>query len=280
MSDASRPVLLLCAGLQSSGSSLISWCFLQRADTNGVFDANGDMVVTPPPVDTPYCWYKATISGFSLTEQAQLARDAGYDVRPLLIVRDVRVVWSSLSGKRYGINGTTAEDPPLRTRMRRFLKDWRTFGDAGWPILAYEQFVRDPEHHLQRTCDALKLPWDQGMIDWPKSSDEIANTVHGNATFTESAGDNLLASLKPEAVDQVRNPIGAEDLAWLEKTFAEFNQAHGYPAHREIPAAEAPRAIPSFQGTRRMKWRLHQKPLKHLAYKLGLIQSIKAPGER
>ncbi len=35
--------VILCGGLQSSGSSLISWCFLQRRDTDGVFDANGDM---------------------------------------------------------------------------------------------------------------------------------------------------------------------------------------------------------------------------------------------
>jgi len=30
--------MILCAGLQSGGTTLVSWTFLQRRDTNGVLD--------------------------------------------------------------------------------------------------------------------------------------------------------------------------------------------------------------------------------------------------
>ena len=29
-------ILYLCAGLQSGGTTLISWCFLQRSDMDGI----------------------------------------------------------------------------------------------------------------------------------------------------------------------------------------------------------------------------------------------------
>ena len=84
--------------LQSSGSSLVSWCFLQRADTDGVLDANNDVICDPPAsLDSRYAWYKTTIGSFRLTEQVDCARAAGYEVRPLLVVRDVRAVWASLA---------------------------------------------------------------------------------------------------------------------------------------------------------------------------------------
>ena len=50
--------------------------------------------------------------------------DEGWDVLPLLVVRDVRSVFRSLLGKDYGSNGITAEEPPLRMRLRRFEEDW------------------------------------------------------------------------------------------------------------------------------------------------------------
>ena len=63
--------LIVCAGLQSSGTTLISYCFLQRSDTDGVLDAEYDLL---PAIDSrlarPYAWYKTTISCFRLSEIA------------------------------------------------------------------------------------------------------------------------------------------------------------------------------------------------------------------
>src|SRR3954453_17075932 len=126
MAPPRKNALILCAGMQSSGTTLISYCFLQRADTNGVLDADNDLL---PAIDErlarPFAWYKTTISCFRLSEIAQYYRDSGWDVRTLLVLRDLRTVWASLHKKSYGRNGITAEDPPLRLRIRRFIEDWR-----------------------------------------------------------------------------------------------------------------------------------------------------------
>ena len=180
---ASNQTLILCGSLQSGGSSIISWCFLQRPDMDGVFDANGDIICTvPQDIKTPYIWYKVTISGFRLREHIQHAEDEGYIVKPLLVVRDVRAAWASLSNKHYGHNGTTAEDPPFRLRMRRFLEDWQIFREKGWPIIRYDQFVQSPDKILQQTCKHMNLPWHEAMVTWPKPPESIINLHHGNKT--------------------------------------------------------------------------------------------------
>src|SRR5581483_6442587 len=130
-----KPKLYLCGGLQSSGSSYISWCFLQRQDMNGYFDANNDILKDIlPTIGQPHVWYKTTISCFRLTELIAYYEDAGWDVYPILVIRDVRKVWNSLVRKKYGKNGTTAEDPPLRLRFRRFKEDWQYFKEKKLPI--------------------------------------------------------------------------------------------------------------------------------------------------
>src|SRR5258705_11790918 len=112
--------LVVCAGLQSSGTTLISYCFLQRSDTDGVLDADNDLLpALDPRLARPLAWYKTTISCFRLSEIAQHYRDAGWDVRTLLVLRDLRGVWASLRKKSSGRNGITAEDQPSCRRSGR-----------------------------------------------------------------------------------------------------------------------------------------------------------------
>src|SRR5688572_13748950 len=85
-------VLHLCGASQSSGSSLISWCFLQRADMDGVLDARNDILPDMPKLTTPLAWCKMTISCFRLSEMAAFFADEGWDVRPMLVMRDLRAV--------------------------------------------------------------------------------------------------------------------------------------------------------------------------------------------
>src|SRR3954462_2903364 len=94
--------LILCAGLQSSGTTLISYCFLRRCDTDGVLDAEFDLL---PALDSrlarSYAWYKTTISCFRWSEIVCSSRDAVWDYQPQLVVRDLRAVWASLRKKAY-----------------------------------------------------------------------------------------------------------------------------------------------------------------------------------
>jgi hypothetical protein len=123
----------------------------------------------------PYAWYKTTISCFRMSEIAWHYRDFGWEVRPLLIVRDLRAVWASLRQKSYGRNGITAEDPPLRLRVRRFVDDWRGLQVGGAAFLRYEDFIAEPTATLQLACRQLQLPWDEAMVSWPKPRQRVAD---------------------------------------------------------------------------------------------------------
>lgn len=264
-------ILYLCAGLQSSGSTLISWCFLQRRDMDGYLDANNDQLAEFGRLgDSAQVWLKTTISSFRLSEQIAHYQDFGWTVRPLLICRDVREVYASLRTKEYGRNSTTAEDPPLRMRLRRFREDWDHFHDNDWPILRYDEFIDQPERTLREACVKLQLPWDAGMIAWPKRREAILDTRHGNQTFRQHCQDDLWSSVTP--VKQSRKPleslrIPAAELEWMEQEFARFNHVNNYVPHIAVPrltAAANDQAVPTYAVSRRRKWKLQQTPLKYL----------------
>src|SRR4051812_22379908 len=196
MALPSEKALILCGGLQSSGTTLISYCFLQRADSDGVLDADNDLLPgLDPSLARPIAWYKTTISCFRLSEIADHYRDAGWNVRTLLLLRDLRAVWASLHKKSYGRNGITAEDPPLRLRLRRFIDDWRAAPTNGTVLLRYEDFVDAPGSTLQHLCRQLGLPWDSAMLTWPKPPERIADRKNGNGSFWNTRNADLLQTL-------------------------------------------------------------------------------------
>lgn len=245
--------IVLCAGLQSSGSTLASWCFLQRPDMDGVLDAPFDSIPDIPPTSTPLTWCKFTIACFRFADVQQHLEDEGWNFRPLLITRDVRAVFNSLVHKKYGRNGTTADDPPLRLRLRRFHRDWKLFHDHQWPILRYEDLIQNPVESLVKTCRALDIPWTDAMLHWPKPPHEIAAAGNGNATFAHTRGANLLDSINPALAEVKTSAIPLADLDWMEREFADMNEALGYPLNlpRKAIAPCPERAVPNFQCTRR-----------------------------
>ena len=251
--------LYLCAGLQSSGSTVVSWCFLQRADMDGVFDARNDILPDIPDVVTPAAWCKITISSFRFSEMKAHYEDEGWQVRPLLVVRDVRAVFNSLMKKHYGSNGITAEEPPLRMRLRRFKEDWELFRRSDWPTVRYETLVVEPEPTLKTLVARMGLSWDDGMMSWPKQKDQIAAPRHGSPTFRASLGGSFAETVKPSLADLRVGNVPPEDLQWMEREFEEFNRASGYVEHAPAPAkaAEA-RAVPKWENTRR--YRKSQRP--------------------
>lgn len=263
MGDEKRQ-LYLCAGTQSSGSTLISWCFLQRQDMDGYLDQRGDILPEiAPDIGKPLAWCKFTINCFRLSEAIIHFQDEGWTVHPLLVVRDVRAVLNSLIRKSYGRNGVTAEEPPLRMRLRRFKEDWMLFRANDWPMLRYESFVTEPESALRGVCEKLHLPWDPGMLDWSKQRSDIAAPVHGNATFRETRGDSLQETVNPSLAKLKVENIPPADLDWLEQEFAEFNRAECYPEHAARAGAwEGPaRSVPRWQNTRRYKKKMNKNPL-------------------
>lgn len=237
--------LFLCAGLQSGGTTLVSWCFLQRRDMNGVLDMGHDFIQTSfEAVREPIVWCKMTVASFRWLDVYETYQDLGWSPDPLLVVRDARTVFSSLRKKEYGFNGTTAEDPPLRMRFRRFLEDWQLFRLEGWPILRFEDVLESGTSALQAVCKELGLPWDDGMTSWPKKRSQIAYvSKKPNQTFDSSTDKGSLAqaTIRSKAGTSV-DSISRGELDWLEDTFSTYNDVHGYPAHvvlgEESPAED------------------------------------------
>jgi hypothetical protein len=261
--------LLLCGGLQSSGSTLVSWCFLQRKDVDGVLDARFDMVPSMPAVKG-LAWCKFTIATFRFKEIKSLFEDDGWNVTPLLVVRDVRSVFNSLIKKSYGRNGTTAEDPPIRVRLRRFLEDWQLFRSNNWPMLRFESLVTDGETVLRTACEQMGLAWEGAMIHWQKDLSQIAAASYGNETFLQNQKRSLAESVDPRKMKISTENIPTADLEWMESEFAEFNRIMEYPEH--IPATQlesAARAIPDFKNTRRYERIARKHPLTRFYRKLA-----------
>jgi hypothetical protein len=274
MAIPTEKMLILCGGLQSSGTTLISYCFLQRGDTDGVLDAENDLLpALDPRLARPFAWYKTTISCFRLSEIAQHYRDAGWHVRTLLVLRDLRAVWASLRKKSYGCNGITAEDPPLKIRMRRFVEDWRQAAKNGTVLLRYEDFIKSPESAFRQTCGQLGLPWDEAMLTWPKAPERIADRRNGNGSFWSSRGSDLTQSLMRYREKPPECALPAADLQWLELEFREFIELSGYPLHWNVTTHPASKlealGEPSFEVTRRYKWETAHKPFRWLLTRLG-----------
>jgi hypothetical protein len=245
--------LLLCAGPQSSGSTLISWCFLQRADIQGILDMENDVLRGSfDQFQAPVLWCKMTVGAFRWVDVAGYYADFGYHASPVLVVRDVRDVLASLVTKKYGHNGVTAEEPPLRMRLRRYLADWELFRASGWPMVRFEDLIDNPRETLERACGDVGLPWDEAMLRWPKPAGDIL--IPGrpgyNSTFTATVGGAGSPSLEMAVAGWRRYADGGPpclpeaELDWIEATFAEFNQVHAYPARvsrdRAVPGALPP----------------------------------------
>lgn len=226
--------MILCSGLQSGGTTLVSWCFLQRPDMSGILDMWTEVLLLMPYVNTQYGWCKMTTSCFRWQDVADFYADQGWNVRPLLVVRDVRSAYTSLRVKPYGLNGVTAEDPPLRMRFRRFLRDWEEFRARGWPIIRFESFLANPVVTLKDCCKKLEVPWYEDMVVWPKSVEDISGVEHANETFHASlGGEGLLETIKPNNKLTELRGVSQEDLRWLEEVFYEYNQENDYPSHVE-----------------------------------------------
>jgi Sulfotransferase family len=276
MATARNNALILCAGLQSSGTTLVSYAFLQRADMNGVLDADNDLLPgLDPNLAQPFAWYKTTISSFRLSEIAEHYRDAGWNVRTLLVLRDLRAVWASLRHKPYGRNGITAEDPPLRLRVRRFIDDWQNARLSGSAMLRYEDLVAAPTATLQRVCADLGIPWDVSMLTWPKPPEQIADRKNGNGSFWDNRSANLMSSLSTFRKQLSTANIPTSDLEWLEREFRDYNAVNGYPLSLGTiePTASGDSAAestsPSFEVTRRYLWETTRKPMRWLLAQFG-----------
>lgn len=247
--------LYLCAGLEESGASLVSWCFWQRAEIRPMVAPAGDLLPEfPPSEDGRATWLLTTLSSFRLSEMAAHYRDLGWEVQPLLVFRDLREIWAALVQKPAIHNGITSEDPPLRLRFRRFVDDWRLFAPRGWPMLRIEDLMGNSRQVLRETCGQLGLSWHEVMAFWPRPLRLLANAPLPDAAFCQLRGRNLAETLMNHVGRTLPDAVAAADLEWLESEFHDFNVENGYPARLkrlQVWTDLVPRGTPSGKDSRR-----------------------------
>lgn len=179
--------MVLCGGMQSSGSTLVSMCFLQRDDMDGIYDMDNPFIQQDfSRVFSSTVWVKMTIGSFRLRELIDLYTAQGWLVHPLLVYREPEEILASLITKWYGLDGCTGDDPPLFTRFTRYMSDIQDAKAKKWPVLNYAEFISAPEEVLLRICALLKLPWDPRMMTWPKADTAFAYPSSGNESLRET----------------------------------------------------------------------------------------------
>lgn len=249
--------LYLCGGMQSSGSTLVSWCFLQRHDLDGVFDMENALIQQDfSRVMTDPVWLKITIGSFRLTELASLYKAQGWLVKPLLVQRDLPSVYQSLHDKPYGFDGATGDEPPVFIRIQRYLADLDAARANSWPILRYENLIRNPKEELQRVCDLLGLAWDEAMVAWPKSEASIAYMANGNPTFhnTNQGSADLLTTVAKYQGREVQ-PKEPHTQNFLETMVEAIDPSTSSSVNAHDGLASTTMMLPpvSFWGTRRQR---------------------------
>lgn len=190
--------MVLCGGMQSSGSTLVSMCFLQRKDMDGVYDLDNPFIQQDfSRVFTSTVWVKMTIGSFRLLELVDFYTAQGWLVHPLLIYRNPEDIMVSLVEKWYGLDGCTGDDPPLFMRLARYKADIEDAKWKDWPVLNYTDLLHTPEEELSRICTLLNLPWDSQMMTWPKSESSFAYPSLGNVSLRNSlvSGSGLIETI-------------------------------------------------------------------------------------
>lgn len=198
--------MIICGGMQSSGSTLVSMCFLQRSDLDGVYDLDNPFIQQDfSRVFTSTAWVKMTIGSFRLRELVDFYTAQGWLVRPLLIYRDPEDIIASLVEKWYGLDGCTGDDPPLFIRLARYRADIEDAKSKGWPVLNYTDLLHTPEEELSKVCTLLNLPWDPQMMTWPKSESDFAYPSLGNVSLRNSlvSGSGLVETIDRYKTNQI-----------------------------------------------------------------------------
>lgn len=196
--------IILLEGLQSGGSTLVSACFLQHPNANGILDLfhfsamhnffrchRRQILKSGFTFKAPDLVVKFTCGHYNVHEM--LKSFTAYEERivPVAIVRDPRSVVSSwlrrfgsLENVYSGYTGKSGNfwDTPIKPwdRIARFCDDLKWYKDNGHPIITYEKLCINPEQTLMKACEQIGLPYSRDMITWPKPDHDMLNTGGGN----------------------------------------------------------------------------------------------------
>lgn len=216
--------MILATGMQSGGTTLVSAAFLKHPDLDGILDMASDRIeVNLSQVTTPVAWVKMTTIAYRWQEVASVYAMYGYKAYPLMIVRNPFDVWVSLKKKWYGLNGLTAEDPPLAIRFLRFLEDWKAFQHSGYPIIQFEHFVEDPSTQIHSVLDKLPVNFDDKMVNGETDLNTISYVSESNASFIQSlsVGASNIVAFKQSVITE-------REANWIHDQLSDYIEYYGY----------------------------------------------------
>lgn len=226
--------LILATGLQSGGTTLVSHAFLQHPEVDGILDMASDRIeMNFARVCSPVVWVKMTTISFRWHEVAAIYATKGYDVFPFMIVRNPFDAWVSLKEKWYGLNGVTAEDPPLMIRFMRFFEDWQSFIRNDYPILQFEAYTKNPETSLREACDTLPIDFDEAMLKTSESIDSIAYVSESNQSFISNLSKGVQTSVAKKSGE-----IAKDEYDWLCEHFADLIDTYGYTNRHQVTGSK------------------------------------------
>lgn len=139
-------------------------------------------------------------------------------VRIIHLVRDGRGVTNSRMKKNMDFNEAAGRWNYYHRITKRILNRW--VAPEHRTRIRYEDFVKDPDIHIQSLCDWLEIPYSKEMIEF--NEDQVIHSAGGNpARFRIKSG------LKPSD-ERWRTELSQEILAKFENIGGELNREFGY----------------------------------------------------
>ncbi len=222
--------MILATGLQSGGTTVVSGAFLKHPDLDGILDMASDRIDTNLRlVNSPVTWVKMTTISFTWREVAEIYQMQGYDIHPLMIVRNPYDVWASLKTKWYGINSVTAEDPPLVLRFRRFLSDWNWFRKQNKTIICFEEFILNPVQTLETACKSLPIEYIESLVNDRVKLDDIAYVSESNQSFMESLGTGVSSKIATH-----KKRLSESEYNWITESYKDVIKHYGYENNHQV----------------------------------------------
>lgn len=227
--EANVKNLRLLIGLQSGGSSLLSYCICRHSKVQGVFDGFHDRLISVNFLEANSInFIKFTCASYSPSEVISYYESAGYAVSAVILTRSLDEVYQSLKTKPYGYSSVYSDFPPLFIRFLRFTSfATGLFNVENQKIkfVDYDEFLKKPRHCLEEILRFYGFSFCPRVIEfYDKDADNFL--TNGNESFKKSIGLNIESTILNYNVRGVRDGLMPSNYRC--KLFDDYQKSFGY----------------------------------------------------
>lgn len=136
------------------------------------------------------------------------------------IIRDGRDVY--LSQRNMGIHSRNVSSAALEWKIKvdQARKDMQKYAPGRYVDLKFEDLLTETEKSLRQVSDFIGIPWEQGMLDYWKTSKDHIGEHHSKAIFEP---------VDPTQAGRWRTEMPKEEIIRFEKVTKSFLAFYGYP---------------------------------------------------